>query len=117
MAEIGKIRDVSIEIEDHGFLTMWIVIEAGCTVQGFGGCKLSKNQVNASTNEYLTFRVISDLLRIFEVSSLSELIGKEVVFERECAFGRITRITKQGSFCPATRGCWWFSFEDYKWGV
>ena len=110
MAEIGKIRDVSIEIEDHGFLTMWVVIEEGCTVQGFGGYRLSRNQVNASTNEYLTFRLISDLLRIFEVKSLNDLIGKEVVFERECAFGRITRITKQGSFCPATRGCWWFSF-------
>ena len=117
MAEIAKIRHVSIVIDDHAFLTIFVVIEDGCTVQGFVGCKLSKNQVNASTNEYLTFRVISDLLRIFEVSSLSELTGKEVVFERECAFGRITRITKQGSFCPATRDCWWLSFEDYKWGI
>lgn len=117
MAELGKIKDISIEIEDHGFLTMWIMIEYGNSVQGFGGYRLSRNQVNASTNEYLTFRLISDLLRIFEVKSLNDLIGKEVVFERECAFGRITRITKQGSFCPATRENRWFSFEVYHWGI
>lgn len=69
-AELGKIDDCRLHIEDHGILTISIGFDFGGTHQGFGGYSLGNEKW--ATKE----PVIYALMRFFDVDELEKIIGR-----------------------------------------
>lgn len=84
--EIGKITRAELEFEDHGFLVLTIAIQGdrwGCCVPDY--CLGSKNGKSTSDKG---LKYIIDILNLFEVERISDLVGQYV----KCEF-------KQNSIC------------------
>ena len=78
--QIARIERVSIEYEDHGFLTCWAFLDYGGSGQGFGGYALGHrdNGLDESDTSHL-YRWITEIMRVVGVESWDKVAGHEVL--------------------------------------
>ena len=72
------IKSASIEIEDHGFLTMNITVDYGGSGQGMGGLALWADGWEKLPCSNFAGQYIYNILTAVGAKSVSELIGKTV---------------------------------------
>lgn len=91
-----KIANVYFGFEEHGILTLNLVLEGDCWGVVFGNCRMDGNNVNGP--DYPNgMDVVKDLLNTFEVKSLDELEGSycrcinEGLGGKALAIGHITK--------------------------
>lgn len=95
--ELGIIRNVSIEIEDHGILTFWLMFDFGSSGQGFGGYAIE--------NELGT-KAIRKIIETVGVDSWEKIPEHEMYVYRE---GEIIRAIES----PKYRGGKYFNIKQF----
>lgn len=97
------IESSRIEIEDHGLLTVWLMLDYGGSGQGFGGyCLGSSKPLNDKHNTMGHF--VRRILEVVGVNDWDKLDGKTIRVKKPEGFqGRIIaigNIIKDDWFCP-----------------
>lgn len=109
MIENAKITSADLSMEEHGCLTLWLILEGqgwGC---GFGGRVLGKGYVGAKEFEG-SEKGIVEIMKIMDVvgvSKFSELKGKIVRAEIDKWWGG--KIDKIGNVIEDK----WFSYKEF----
>ena len=87
------ITSASIEIEDHGILTVWLYLSLGrCVGQGFGGFGLYSEGMKWHTRFDACGHFVWRVLKVAGVSKFSELKGKTIRIRKAHELGKIDAI-------------------------
>ena len=115
LKELGKVTSVSLGTQDHGVLTLWLNIDFGGSGQGFGGFTMDDKSDEEEYGDRIGHACGTDfilrLLRLFDVHSLEEIVGKPVyaIRDKEGLAGTII-----GLETPKFDGGRKFLVEDWK---
>lgn len=114
--ESALIESTDLHIEDHGILTLFVTLNFGGAMQGFGGVMLSvhdeKKRRHVGTAAGMDF--VLRVLQLFGVCRLSEIVGRECIALREHAMGTIIGLENVESGKQLLVSSWsreWFAPE------
>lgn len=96
------IESASIEIEDHGSLTMWLHLDYGGLNQGFGGYALYlPKSFTYHKRDSIAGHFMYRVLEIAGVTSFNQLAGKTIRVKADWnGVESIGHIVKDDWFCP-----------------
>jgi hypothetical protein len=96
----AQIISASINRDDHGCLTIWLDLDYGSSVQGFGGYNLYSPAMTGHLSYCGWF--IWRLLQVFDVQSFEDIEGLYVRVEGDNGrINRIGHITEERWFEPS----------------
>lgn len=101
------ITGASIEIEDHGFLTIWLTLDYGGSGQGFGGYALFSQRAYDAKEKYpYAADWLWQVMQVAGVEKWDKLPGKTIRVVRE-DWGKVHKIGH------IIKDIWWDPAERY----
>ena len=82
---LGKVASVDLFIEDHGLLTLYVMLDFGGSTQGFGGFALDEwsKEDDRRVGTAAGLDLVLQLLALFGVNRLDEIKGRTVYALRD----------------------------------